>query len=169
MLEHTDPATGEKKTTFNPVWIQFFVDLGNLITKSGGGGGGTLGGGTTGSPPAIGLTGHLVAFANDAGNVLADGGPPVVFVDRKELFGTVDGGNTVFTTAIDSLHPNEDEKPNPPESLFLYYYRPSGLSSVNGIYISGFDYVLSADCIITFDIAPLTGDRIFASYRYYKH
>lgn len=37
MLEVTDPATGERKVTFNPVWLKWFVDLTSVLTNSGAG------------------------------------------------------------------------------------------------------------------------------------
>lgn len=37
ILEIVDPATGEKKATFNPVWLKWFVDLTSVLTNSGGG------------------------------------------------------------------------------------------------------------------------------------
>lgn len=43
ILEATDPATGERKITFNPVWLKWFVDLTSVLTNSGGGNsGGTI-------------------------------------------------------------------------------------------------------------------------------
>ena len=43
ILEVTDPSTGERRPTFNPVWLKWFVDLASVMTNSGGGNaGGTI-------------------------------------------------------------------------------------------------------------------------------
>jgi len=39
MIETVDPASGERKAVFNPVWLKWFLDLTSVLTSSGAGSG----------------------------------------------------------------------------------------------------------------------------------
>jgi len=110
MLEIADPATGEKRVTFNPVWLKWFIDLASLLTVSGGGSGSL---GVTG--PAGAIDGHIAVFDGPTGARIRDGGPPGgagTFVDSETPAGTINGVNAVFTLAV---------APSPASSLFLFH------------------------------------------------
>lgn len=72
VLDVVDPATGEKMPTFNPVWLNWFVNLGALLS-SGGGGSGTLGD-VVG--PTASTDGHVALFDGTTGKLIKDGGTP---------------------------------------------------------------------------------------------
>ncbi len=150
-LEVTDPATGQKESKFNPVWLKWFYDFVNLV-NGGIGPTGTLGN-TRGAPGAPGLDGHLVAFDGNTGLAIKDGGPPVIFVDAEIPTGAVDGFNNVFHLA---------HTPNPPGSLFMFHH------TGRLVYIgNGDDYTVSGGGVVTFGVPPLLGDVIYANYRFF--
>ena len=159
MLEATDPATGAKTSSFNPVWLKWFVDLTAVI--SGGGGGnattgigqiGTTVGGTTGPAPVLHLMGRLAVFATDFGNSLADGGPNWNFADNELLTGACDGVNMNFHFA---------HTPNPTESIHLIH------KIGRAVYIPFDDYSYVGGDMVTMVIPPAIGDEIYASYRWF--
>ena len=151
ILESTDPATGERKATFNPVWLKWFVDLTSVVT-SGGGGTGQLGN-VVG--PASATDGHMAVFDGTTGKKIKDGGAPGgggVFADAVVPTGVINGSNVTFTLP---------QAPAPAASLFLYHAHGSP-------YIGGGVHYTLAGTTITFEVAavPQTGDLLYANYRY---
>lgn len=70
ILLQQDPATGEQKPTFSPVWLKWFVDLAFLLQQAGGGSGAI--GDVIGPPNSD--PGNIAAFADNTGKLLADTG-----------------------------------------------------------------------------------------------
>jgi len=66
MLEEIDPKTGQKISVFNPVWLNWFIDLAAIITQAGGNSVGNVTG------PAVSSPGDIAVFSNVNGTVLKD-------------------------------------------------------------------------------------------------
>ena len=147
ILEAVDPATGEKKATFNPVWLQWFVELA-VVQSTSGAAGNVVG-------PRVAVNNHVAVFDGTTGRLIKDGGPAgaaVNFVDAEVPSGFVNGNNVTFTLA---------NAPSPPASLFLYH------ADGNPYIGNGVHYTLSG-VTITFQVAatPQVGDLLYANYRY---
>ncbi len=71
ILNNTDPATGEQKATFNPVWLSWFVELAALLTGAGGGSG-QLGNVVAPATPTV--ADDITTFADVTGKLLKDSG-----------------------------------------------------------------------------------------------
>jgi len=149
IIVQTDPATGQNKASFNPVWMDWFIRLTAILSTATGSTGAL--GNVTG--PASSVNGLLAVFNGTDGRTIADGGALPVFVDSETPTGVVDGANLVFTLA---------NAPDPQESLILGYSDGAG---VTAFYLHGVDYTLAADTI-TFTTAPAAGGTLKAFYRH---
>jgi len=165
VLIDTDPASGQSRGTFNPVWLQWFVELTALLTNSGAGGGSPSGGGGTiggnvyilasDQPP---VPTNLAMFKNYVDpniTLVDDSGIPsdnirFLFADRETPAGVIDGVNTVFTL---------NHNPDPVESLVIY-------SSVLVPGLNGLDFTVSGGNTVTYTVPPGAGTWIRAFYRY---
>lgn len=150
ILESSDPATGQKKGTFNPEWLKWFVELTSGATANSGGQAVIGTGNFVG--PAVGVNGNLVVFDGITGKLGKDGGPvPVVplFADTEGLAGMVDGVNDTFT----SLH-----DPDPVASAIVFHQGNPLLFTI--------DFTISGGNTWTFSVPPALGDPPIAFYRY---
>jgi hypothetical protein len=147
VLIEKDPATGESKASFNPVWLDWFIRLAALIPATSNGQLGT--GNVTGPSPTV--VGHLALWNNATGTLLKDGGAQVVFEDFEVPVGVVDGVNTTFTLA---------KAPNPTNSLMLFH------KTGRLIFLQNVDYTL-AGVTITTTAPPAVGDTLYAWYRHF--
>ncbi len=159
-----DPATGQMKSTFSPVWLNWFVTLADLLSASGGGGGGPGTPGTIGGNVYILKTDqpmvptNLVVAKNYVDpniTLIDDSGIPAdnirfLYAFRETPTGVIDGVNTIFTLAHD---------PDPAESLVIY-------SSALVPGLNGLDFVVSGGNTVTYTVPPGAGTWIRAFYRY---
>lgn len=170
ILEEVDPKTGQKKGTFHPAWVKWFLGLTELISSSGGGGGGPGTPGTLGGNVYI-LTTDQPMTANNVVEAKIDAAYPGVtlvkgtnvpvdnlrflFADLETPAGLVDGINTVYTL----LH-----NPEPAASLQVFLSDGAGITRS---YLQGIDFTLGGGNTITFGAAPVpAGAGLRAFYRY---
>lgn len=144
-----DPATGESRASFNPVWMDWFIRLTAILSYAGAQAGAI--GDVKG--PASATSGNIAVFNGTDGKTIADGGPMPLFADNETPTGVVDGVNMVFVLAND---------PVPSESLILAYSDGAG---VTAFYIESVDYTLVGDTA-TFGTPPAAGGTLKAWYRY---
>jgi len=167
ILERDDPATGQKRGSFNPEWLKWFVELtANVPTMGGGGGSG--GSGTAifanvvgPNPPGF-TVNNIALFDNPVSGpppspfaYIKDSGVQLdaiyqLFADDEGLSGVIDGVNDTFTSV---------NNPDPVASMIVYHNGPPLLFSQ--------DFTVSAPGnVITFNVPPIIGDYLLAFYRY---